>query len=81
MVGLVGDGGCKGRLSGEVVTSLTEGVNSSCEGVSGEEVECEEGEESGRLYRDLFLVAAAASPGNIASAIAVYFMRRNYWMG
>ena len=33
------------------------------------------------LYRDSFFVSASALPGNIASAIAVYFFRRNYWLG
>ena len=34
-----------------------------------------------RVYRDSFFVSASALPGNIASAIAVYFLRRNYWLG
>ena len=63
---------------GELVRVLEGGNATSCEGVG--QVECE-GEESGSVYRDLFFVAASASVGNIASAIGVYFMRRNYWMG
>lgn len=34
-----------------------------------------------RVYRDSFFISASAFPGNIASAFAVYFFRRNYWMG
>ncbi len=34
-----------------------------------------------RLYRDSFLVSVSAFPGNVASAIAVYVMRRNIWLG
>ena len=34
-----------------------------------------------RVYRDSFFVSAAALPGNIASAIAVYYLRRNHWLG
>ena len=34
-----------------------------------------------RVYRDNFFVAASALPGNLASAVAVYFLRRNYWLG
>ena len=33
------------------------------------------------VYRDSFLVAASALPRNIASAFAVYFLRRNYCLG
>ena len=33
------------------------------------------------VYRDSFFISASALPGNIASAIAVYFLRRNYWLG
>jgi hypothetical protein len=63
---------------GELVRVLEGGNATSCEGVR--QVECE-GKEEGSVYRDLFFVAASASVGNIASAIGVYFMRRNYWMG
>ena len=63
---------------GDVVRVL-EGNNTSCAG--REKVECEVEEEEDKVYRDLFLISFAATPGNIASAIAVYFMRRNYWMG
>ena len=34
-----------------------------------------------RVYRDNFFVAASALPGNLVSAVAVYFLRRNYWLG
>ena len=34
-----------------------------------------------RIYRDSFIVSASALPGNVASAIAVYVMRRNIWLG
>lgn len=33
-----------------------------------------------RVYRDSFFISASALPGNIASAFAVYFLRRNYWL-
>ena len=63
--------------SGELVRVLI-GGNASCADV---EVECEERETSDTVYRDLFLVSGSAFPGNIVSAVAVYFLRRNYWMG
>ena len=44
------------------------------------EIECQK-EYNDRVYRDNFAIAASAFPGNIVSAIAVYFFRRNYWMG
>lgn len=69
-----GDGGI---VRVELVTVL-EGVNGSCEDV---EVKCEEKKRNKNIYRDLFFVSGAAFPGNIASAIAVYFLRRNYWLG
>ncbi len=34
-----------------------------------------------RLYRDSFLISASSLPGNIASAIAVYYLYRNHWLG
>ena len=34
-----------------------------------------------KVYRDSFIISASAFPGNVASAFAVYFLRRNYWMG
>lgn len=43
-------------------------------------IDCEISD-SFRVYRDSFFVSASALPGNIASAIAVYFLRRNYWLG
>ena len=38
-------------------------------------------EDNSRVYRDSFFVSASAFPGNIASAFAVYFLQRNYWLG
>ena len=76
-----GGGGGGEAASGEFgeLVRVLKGGNASCEGVRG--VECEKEEEEGSVYRDLFFVSASATVGNIASAIAVYFMRRNYWMG
>ena len=34
-----------------------------------------------RVYKDTFFISASSVPGNIVSAFAVYFFRRNYWMG
>lgn len=34
-----------------------------------------------RVYRDSFFISASAFPGNIASGFAVFFFRRNYWLG
>ena len=54
---------------------------------SGENATCEksvdpcEAVQDNRVYRDNFFVAASALPGNLASAVAVYFLRRNYWLG
>ena len=45
-------------------------------------VECEiESSEDSKVYRDSFLIAASAAPGNVVSAFAVYYFRRNVWMG
>ena len=75
-----GEGGSGGGGEwGELVMAL-EGGNASC-GEEGEEVKCEKEEDEESVYRDLFFVAASATVGNIASAIGVYYMRRNYWMG
>lgn len=76
-------GGEENSGSGEGVSvelvNVLEGVNSTCGDV---EVECKEKKRSNKnIYRDLFLVSGAAFPGNVASAIAVYFLRRNYWLG
>lgn len=43
-------------------------------------VECESLEDY-KIYRDNFIIAASATPGMIMSSIAVYFFRRNLWMG
>ena len=73
-----GEGGSGEGDIGELGTVLLGETSASCEDV---EVECEGREKGSHVYRDLFLVSGSAFPGNIASAIAVYFMRRNYWMG
>lgn len=44
-----------------------------------EEIRCKP--PNSRIYRDSFFITASAFPGNVASAIAVYFLRRNYWLG
>lgn len=45
------------------------------------EFDCpEEEEDDDRVYRDNFIISASALPGNIVSAIAVYFLRRNGWV-
>jgi len=33
------------------------------------------------VYRDSFLVSASGLPGNLASAIGVYYLHRNHWLG
>lgn len=43
-------------------------------------VECESSDDY-KIYRDNFIIAASATPGMIVSSIAVYFFRRNFWMG
>lgn len=58
---------------------LSSDRNFTCVGAPKEE-ECEQTNEN-RVYRDNFFISASALPGNIASAIAVYFLRRNYWLG
>ena len=77
--GKVVEGECGDNCEGVGVDPVTvlEGRNNSCE---DGEVECEE-KDSSTVYRDLFLVSASSFPGNIASAFAVYYLRRNYWMG
>lgn len=34
-----------------------------------------------QVYEESFYIAGSALPGNILSAFAVYFLRRNYWLG
>lgn len=34
-----------------------------------------------QVYQESFYIAGSALPGNILSAVAVYFLRRNYWLG
>ena len=73
-------GGEEGSGSGSVeLVNVLEGGNSTCDDM---EVKCKKKKEDNEnIYRDLFLVSGAAFPGNVASAIAVYFLRRNYWLG
>lgn len=60
---------------------VTPNSNSTCdEDLLESEIDCEISD-SFTVYRDSFFVSASALPGNIASAIAVYFLRRNYWLG
>ena len=55
--------------------------NSTCDqGLLESKIDCERSD-SFTVYRDSFFVSASALPGNIASAIAVYFLTRKYWLG
>ena len=55
--------------------------NATCLNSNGYgDVKCGEVDDN-RVYRDNFFVAASALPGNLVSAAAVYFLRRNYWLG
>lgn len=51
-----------------------------CDMEGRDEVDCDPRVDY-RVYRDSFFVSASAFPGNIASGFAVYFFRRNYWLG
>ena len=65
----------------ELLVDLSGSNRTTCDGKLLEsKIDCEM-EDSFALYRDSFFVSASALPGNIASAIAVYFLRRNYWLG
>ena len=70
-VGEGGEGEEEGESGGECVGERFGSVSAQC----SEEVD------EGRVYRASFFVPASALPGNVISAIAVYFMRRNWWMG
>lgn len=60
---------------------IEDGANTTCNvDQLNSVIECRKPDSFG-LYRDSFFVSASALPGNIASAIAVYFLRRNYWLG
>ena len=61
---------------------INPGVNSTtCDkNLLESKIDCEI-PDSFTVYRDSFFISASALPGNIASAIAVYFLRRNYWLG
>lgn len=58
-------------------------LNASLEGCEledkHEEIKCDPPKST--LYRDSFIISASGIPGNIASAFAVYFFPRNYWLG
>lgn len=68
--------------SSDILVENINGTNSTCTNsdLSKSMLECRK-PDSFALYRDSFFVSASALPGNIASAIAVYFLRRNYWLG
>lgn len=53
--------------------------NQSCDERDLPPVVCRE-PDSFKVYRDSFFVSASALPGNIASAIAVYYLTRKYWL-
>jgi hypothetical protein len=60
---------------------LARDSNSTCDQELLEStIDCEMSD-SFTVYRDSFFVSASALPGNIASAIAVYFLTRKYWLG
>ena len=60
---------------------LDTSTNSTCSSaLLDSKIDCQK-PDSFAVYRDSFFVSASALPGNIASAIAVYFLRRNYWLG
>ena len=44
-------------------------------------IQCLLKEDDFRVYRDSFFISASALPGNIVSAVAVYFFTRKYWLG
>ena len=68
--------------SSDILVEGVDGTNSTCKSgdLTKSTLECRK-HDSFALYRDSFFVSASALPGNIASAIAVYFLRRNYWLG
>ena len=72
------------QLNNSTFALLTPSSNVSCPShsdVGGDvSVECESLEDN-KIYRDNFIIAASATPGNLVSAFAVYFFRRNLWMG
>ena len=69
------------EISNSSILLVDDGANSTCDGeLVGMEIECRK-PDTFKVYRDSFFVSASALPGNIASAIAVYFLRRNYWLG
>ena len=53
---------------------------SNCSKWENPEINCRK-EDDNRIYKDSFLIATSALPGNVLSAVAVYFLRRNYWLG
>ncbi len=66
-------------LSAEMFEQVENQDNVNCEDEDYKDIECK-APKSG-IYRDSFFITASALPGNVASAIAVYFLRRNYWLG
>ena len=72
------------QLNDSTFALLTPSSNVSCPShsdVGGDvNVECKSLQDS-KIYRNNFIIAASAAPGNIVSAFAVYFFWRNLWMG
>lgn len=59
-------------------------ANSSCDSVPAPPTNCLIKELEVDLRKEYFydfLIAASAFPGNVVSAIAVYFLTRSYWLG
>ena len=48
--------------------------------VTNFDINCDQSDIS-TVYRDSFIISAATLPGYVVSAIAVYLLRRNYWLG
>ena len=59
---------------------LDQAENSSCSKGAAPAISCDKEDHDTRVYKDNFLIAASALPGNIVAGVAVYFFRRNYWM-
>lgn len=57
--------------------------NNSCAAgtVSEWSIQCPRKVDDFRVYRDSFFVSASSLPGNLVSAVAVYFLIRKYWLG
>lgn len=63
----------------ELWTFLEPEVNSTCSENQYADIMCRS--DDFRVYRDSFIVSGSAIPGVLVSATAVYFLRRNYWLG